>query len=94
VRVTEQLVAGYDTYGFHIDRKLGAEEDAHRLPEIIDELLRPDSVLPGREFFLGGKIGRQMSDDVRSKLGASGVTLDRDPRRLLQTVAERQLGGK
>jgi CRISPR-associated protein Cst2 len=94
VRLTEQLVAGYDTYGFHIDRKLGAEEDAHRLPEIIDELLRPDSVLPGREFFLGGKIVRQMGDDVRSKLETSSVTLDRDPRRLLQTVAERQLGGK
>ncbi|HEX4788571.1 MAG TPA: hypothetical protein VH372_08935 [Actinospica sp.] len=94
VRLTEQLVAGYDTYGFRIDRKLGADEDTHRLPEVIDELLRADSVLPGREFFIGGKIVRRMGDEAHAHLTSAGVTLDRDPRRLLQSVADRGLGGK
>jgi CRISPR-associated protein Cst2 len=93
VRLSEQLVAGYDIYGFRIERPIGAQEDTHRLPEVIDELLRADSVLPGKEFFLGGKIARQLGDDVRAKLEAAGVTLDRDPRRLLKTVADCGLGG-
>lgn len=93
VRLTEQLVAGYDSYGFRAERKPGADEEAHRLPEVLDELLRADSTLPGGEFYLGGKIVRQLGDDVRAKLEAAGVTLDRDPRRLLQTVADKALGG-
>jgi CRISPR-associated protein Cst2 len=93
VRLTEQLVAGYDTYGFHVDRKLGADDDVHRFPEVVDELLRPDSILPAREFYLGGKLVRQMSDDVSAKLTGAGVTLDRDPRRLLKIVADKGLGG-
>lgn len=91
VRLTEQLVAGYDTYGFQIDRKPGAQEATHTLSEIVDELLRENSILPGNEFYLGGKIVRQMADDVRVKLEAAGVTLDRDPRRLIMTVAEKGL---
>lgn len=92
VRLTEQLVAGYDTYGFQIERTSGVQEDAHCLPEIVDELLRDDSILPGGEFYLGGKIVRQMADNTRTKLEAAGVTLDRDPRRLLRTVAQEGLG--
>ncbi|MGI8548734.1 MAG: type I-B CRISPR-associated protein Cas7/Cst2/DevR [Gemmatimonadaceae bacterium] len=92
VRLTEQLVAGYNTYGFQIERMPGAQEDAHCLPEIVDELLREDSILPGREFYLGGKIVRQMADKTRAKLESAGAKLDRDPRRLLRTVAEEGLG--
>lgn len=92
VRLTEQLVAGYDTYGFQIERMPGAHEDTHRLPEIVDELLREDSILPGGEFYLGGKIVRQMADNTRTKLESAGVKVDRDPRRLLRTVAEEGLG--
>jgi CRISPR-associated protein Cst2 len=93
VRLSEQLVAGYDTYGFRTERKAGVQEDAHLLPEVVDELLREDSVLPGKEIYLGGKIVRQMSDEVRAKLEGAKVTLDRDPRRLLQKLADKSLGG-
>src|SRR5712691_12596262 len=66
VRLTEQLVAGYDTYGFRIERKIGAE-DEHRFPEVVDELLRDESILPGGEFFIGGKIVREMSEETQQK---------------------------
>jgi CRISPR-associated protein Cst2 len=91
IRLTKQLVAGYDTYGFRLERRPGGE-DTHSLPEIMDELLHGDSILPGDEFYLGGKIVRQLSDDLRATLESARVTLDRDPRRLLDTVAERGLG--
>ena len=87
VRLTEQLVAGYDTYGFQIERQSG--EDEHRFPEVIDELLRPDSILPGTEFCIGGTLVGHLSDDVRASLESAGVTVDRDPRRLLMTIADR-----
>lgn len=87
VRLTEQLVAGYDTYGFRVERKAGGE-DEHGFPEVVGELLRADATLPGKEFFIGGKVVRQMNDEVLSKLKAAEVTLDRDPRRLLMTVAD------
>jgi CRISPR-associated protein Cst2 len=88
VRLTDQLVAGYDTYGFRVDRKLNAEEQ-HRYPEVVDEFLGNAPVLPGREFFIGGKIVKQMSEVVQQGLQQVGVTLDRDPRRLLMTVADK-----
>jgi CRISPR-associated protein Cst2 len=92
VRLTKQLVAGYDTYGFRIERKPGEPEDSHRYPEIINELLREDSIFPGKEFYLGGKIVRQMGKDELQGLTSKGVTLDRDPRRLLKTVATKGIG--
>lgn len=94
VRLTEQLVAGYDTYGFSVERELGAAEETHAYREVIPELLRDDSMFPAKEFFLGGKIVRQMSEEMVSRLSAKGVTLDRDPRALLKAVADRGLGGK
>lgn len=54
--------------------------------------LAPD--YPGTEFYLGGKIVKDMADDQQKKLAVAGVTLDRDPRRLLETVAAKFLGGK
>ena len=94
VHLTEQLVAGYDTYGFRVERPHGANEDVHLLPEIVDELLRDDSILRGEEFFLGGKIVRQMSQQNRERLEAKGVTLERDPRRLLEIAGQKGLGGE
>jgi CRISPR-associated protein Cst2 len=88
VRLTEQLVAGYETYGFRVDRKVGDVEDSHRFPEVVDETLRKDSTLPGKEFYIGGKIVRQMGDETRAQLEKAGVKLDRDPRRLLKSVAK------
>lgn len=81
VRLTSQLVAGYDTYGFRIK-----EGDAHTLPEIVDGILKGD--YPGNEFYLGGRIVKDMGDSGEKALKDKGVTLDRNPQRLLATVAD------
>lgn len=86
IRLTHQLVAGYQTYGFTPEGKF---------PEVIDGILHestPD--YPGKEFYIGGKIVKDMPADQAEKLAKCGVTLDRDPRRLLNTVATAFLGGK
>lgn len=86
VRLTPQLVAGYQTYGFTADGKF---------PEVIGGILHdPAPDYPGKEFFIGGKIVKDMTTDDAQKLIDRGVTLDRDPRNLLATVAGRFLGGK
>ena len=82
VRLTEQLVAGYDTYGFTID-----ENGRHQSPEIVDGLLSND--YPHKEFYLGGKIVKDFDDKTREQLEDKGVTLDRSPQRLLETVANK-----
>jgi len=81
VRLTKQLVAGYDTYGFRIK-----EGDVHALPEIVDDILRGD--YPGDEFYLGGKIVKDMDEQTHKALKDKGVTIDRNPQRLLKTIAE------
>lgn len=81
LRLTPQLVAGYDTYGFAI------KEGKHQLPEVIGGLLAGD--YPGDEFFIGGKLVKEMDEATLKGLEARGVTLDRNPQRLLATVAER-----
>ena len=86
VRLTKQLVAGYQTYGFAPDGTF---------PEVVGGLLRdgePD--YPGSEFYVGGRIVKEMPEPDQAKLKSRGVTLDRDPRRLLDTVAGAFLGGK
>lgn len=81
VRLTEQLVAGYDTYGFRI------VDGQHQLPEILEGLVNED--FPGEEFFLGGQLVKQMDEKQRDALTALGVTLDRNPQRLLMDLCER-----
>ena len=81
VRLTNQLVAGYGTYGFRIE-----EGDTHTLPEIVDGILKGD--YPGNEFYLGGKIVKDMGDSGEKALKDKGVTLDRNPQRLLETIAD------
>ena len=112
VRLTKQLVAGYETYGFKPDGTFPEVVNGiiHEEPErdengniIYDELNNPngepkpkmkiDSDYPGNEFYLGGKIVKDMKDDIAEKLTKCGVTLDRDPRRLLENVADKFLGG-
>ena len=86
VRLTPQLVAGYQTYGFNA---------AGDLPEVIDGLLHdPIPDYAGKEFHLGGKIVKDMPAERADKLAAKGVTLDRSPQKLLATVAGKFLGGK
>lgn len=84
VRLTNQLVAGYDTYGFQID---GAGH--HDLPEIVDGLRNGD--YPAKEFYLGGAIVKSMDENTATQLSGNGVTLDRSPQRLLETVADNAL---
>ena len=86
VRLTPQLVAGYQTYGFTV---------TGGFPEVIDGLLHdPTPDYPPAEFHLGGKIVKDLPEEQAKKLAGRGVTLDRDPRRLLAGVADKFLGGK
>lgn len=85
VRLTNQLVAGYETYGFTSDGTF---------PEVVDGILHePIADYPGDEFYLGGRIVKDMKIEMLDRLIQRGATLDRDPRRLLNTVADRFLGG-
>ncbi len=94
VRLTPQLVAGYQTYGFRTVKKPDGDE-FHLLPEVTGGILhQPNPDYPGSEFYLGGKIVKDMTDEEADKLKKTGVTLDRDPRRLLEIVATKFLGGK
>jgi CRISPR-associated protein Cst2 len=85
VRLTDQLVAGYQTYGFNAEGEF---------PEVIDGLLHDPPDYPPKEFFLGGKIVKEMPKDKQDALIQRGVTLERDPRKLLESVGRLFLGGK
>ena len=90
VRLTEQLVAGYDTYGFEIEDAGtgGIGKGVHHLPEIMDGIMQDPPDFPGNEFFLGGKVVKDLSDNELDALKNAGVTLDRSPQRLLKTIAD------
>ena len=78
VRLSSQLVAGYDTYGF---------DSSGNYPEVIEGILKDD--YPGAEFHVGGKIVKDMGPERSESLKAKGVSLERDPRRLLAAVGEK-----
>ena len=78
IRLSESLVAGYNTYGF---TKEGY------FPEIIEGILQED--YPGKEFFIGGKIVKEMQKDTAQALVCKGVTLDRSAQRIIETVTEK-----
>jgi CRISPR-associated protein Cst2 len=83
VRLTPSLVAGFNTYCFRPEGKL---------PEVIDDILKGD--YPGKEFFLGGElVKRGIPEDKQEMLRKLDVKLERDPRRVLEIVADRALGG-
>jgi CRISPR-associated protein Cst2 len=88
VRMTKLLVAGYETYGF----KKAKSGDGYDFPEVIDGILFDPPYYPGNEFYFGGRIVRDLSDARRHALADRGVTLDRDPRQLIETVAQKFLG--
>ena len=90
VRLTEQLVAGYDTYGFEIEDigTGGIGRGAHRLPEIVDGILHDPPDFPGTEFCLGGNLVKDLPTGKAEDLVKAGVTLDRSPQRLLETIAD------
>ena len=85
LRLTKQLVAGYDTYGFKSDGDY---------PEVVEGLKGTDFAGREAEFFLGGKIVKEMKPDVIEALQSKGVTLDRDPRKLLETVGQKAFAAK
>lgn len=88
VRLTNSLVAGYQTYCFKPEEKVQKGE----IPDVLQDIL--DGYYPGGEFYVGGEIvKRGLSKEQREGLEAKGVTLDGDPQRLLATVADRFLGG-
>jgi CRISPR-associated protein Cst2 len=84
VRLTDSLVAGYKTYGFAPDGTF---------PEVIEGILHEPPDYEGSEFYVGGQIVKDMDQAKLAKLNARGVTIDRDPRRLLETVAAKAFGG-
>ncbi|MGC1273809.1 MAG: hypothetical protein WBC44_08895 [Planctomycetaceae bacterium] len=82
-RLSESLVAGYPTYCFNAD---GSP------PDVVKELCENDSIYPPGEFYLGGELVKILSAEQRETLAGKGVTLDRDPKRLLMTIADKSLG--
>jgi len=85
VRLTESLVAGYNTYCFKADGKL---------PDIVEDILAGDFKDAAKEFYLGGEIvKRGLKEEQAVKLREAGVTLERDPRKLLAIIADKALGG-
>lgn len=79
IRLTDSLVAGYDTYGFKSDGSL---------PEIVDGLLAGD--YPGDEFCIGGKIVRDvLPAETQEALKSKGVQLYRTAQQALDAVAKR-----
>ena len=86
IRLTDSLVAGYETYGFKPDGSF---------PEVVDGILHDD--YPGTEFYLGGQIVKKMlPEDVQKKLEAKGVKKDvnlfRMANKALYAVAKRVCG--
>ena len=81
IRLSASLVAGYNTYGF---TKEGG------FPEVTDGIRKGD--YPGDEFFIGGKIVKEMSEEDAQTLKEQKVTLDRSAQRLIATVTEKILG--
>lgn len=80
LRLTAQLVSGYDSYGFRLS------EEKHDLPEIIEGILKND--YPGKEFYMGGKIVKEMEESKIKELEKKGVTLKRTPQQLLEEVGK------
>jgi len=85
LRLTGQLVAGYDTYGF---------TPTGDFPEVVEGLLGDPADYPPGEFYLGGKLVKDMDEARQQRLAKLGVTLDRDPRRLLATVGDKAFATK
>src|SRR5207249_7649972 len=81
VRLSESLVAGFNTYCFKPDNKV---------PDVIEDILKGDCGYDGKEFFVGGEIvKRGLPDDKKKSLADQGVTLMNCPRELLKVVADK-----
>jgi CRISPR-associated protein Cst2 len=77
IRLTNSLVAGYETYGFKQDGSF---------PELIDGILHDD--YPGNEFYLGGQLVKNvLTEDVVQQLNGKGVKTFRMANQALDAVA-------
>jgi CRISPR-associated protein Cst2 len=76
VRVTDRQVSGYEPYGF---------TSPQGFPSLVDDLLTGD--LPGKEFWLGGRLVKVLEKKQTEDLAAQGVHLHRSPEKLLAEVA-------
>ncbi|OLP20443.1 type I-B CRISPR-associated protein Cas7/Cst2/DevR [Leptolyngbya sp. 'hensonii'] len=76
LRLTPNLVAGYDTYGF--DEQGGFSE--------LERIKASD--LPGGEFWIGGEIVRNIKPEQQDYLENEGVHLYENPQKLLADVAD------
>lgn len=85
IRLTESLVAGYNTYGFDM------KEGKHSFAEVVDGILHNPPDYNGKEFYIGGKIVKDLPKEKLDALEKQGVTLARDPRELLKTVSGKAL---
>jgi CRISPR-associated protein Cst2 len=82
IRLSESLVAGYNTYGFKQDGSF---------PEVIDGILKDD--YPGSEFYLGGQIVKEVLDvDTQAKLKEKSVNMFRMGSQALDAVAIKATG--
>ena len=86
IRLTESLVAGYNTYGF---QKKKGHETEYTFPELMEGFSQDPPDYPPEEFYIGGRIVKEMEDETRTRLESLGVTLDRNPQRLVQVVSEK-----
>lgn len=75
-RLTPNLVAGYDTYGFD---EQGNFKELERIKA---------SDLPGEEFWIGGEIVRTMPPEQRVYLEQEGAHLYENPQKLLVDIAD------
>lgn len=84
-RLTPKLVAGYQTYGFDGE---GNWQELSRLTAADAET----SDLPASEFWLGGEVVRDMSDEQKSQLTAMGAHLYANPEKLFVDLADEFMG--
>jgi CRISPR-associated protein Cst2 len=90
-RLTPMLVTGHDTYHFRLDGR-GPDNERRVGSSLLRDLLDDELNLPGDQFHLGGQLVRDLPTEVKSKLTAKNVSLEADPRRLLESVADKFLG--
>lgn len=75
-RLTPQLVAGYDTYGF----------DEHGKFQELTRINEND--LPGAEFWIGGEIVRSMTAEDKKRYQDEGAHLYDNPQRLIASLTD------
>jgi CRISPR-associated protein Cst2 len=100
IRLTSQLCPGYAQYHFSVRRDPATNRPIYE-SDVIRRLLAEEPVLPRNEFYIGGEIVEQFTEEQRKALESKdkkgevkGAKLDADPRRLLMTVADEAFGRK